>query len=151
MITTRVGSLAIAIVAGLLTASFSVSQKNDQTEMLLQATNHELVKQQISRIKTPHTAIGRIFRDVCGRYSGTYRRRPSDAVMTPAILEGNGDQLELFGSAPLPLADGQPASAGSCPSRHCLQGATFLGCCGRLRVWGTDRLGACSLLKRCPD
>ena len=151
MITARMGSLAVAIVAGLLTASFSVSQKNDQIEMLLQATDHERVKQHISRIKTPHTAIERIFRDVWGRYSGTYRHGSSDAGMTPAILEGNGDQLELFGSVPLPSADGQPASAGSCPSRHCLQGATFLGCCGRLRVWGTDRLGACSQLKRCPD
>ena len=66
-----------------------------------------------------------------------------------AILGGNGDQLELFGSAQLPLTVGQPTPAGSCPARHCLRGATFSGCCGPLRVLGTDRLGACSVLQRC--
>ena len=68
-----------------------------------------------------------------------------------AIVEGNGDQLELFGSAPVPITAGQSAPAGSCPKRHCLSGATFVGCCGRLRVWGTDRLGTCSVLQRCLD
>jgi hypothetical protein len=128
MKTTGVGSLVIAIVAGLLTSSFSADQQNNQPEVLLQATNHKVVEQQVSRIKII---------------------RPSDAAMAPSILKGKGDQLEEFGAARLLLTAGQPASPGSCPMRHCLSGATFSGCCGRLRIWGTDRLGACSVFQRC--
>ncbi len=68
-----------------------------------------------------------------------------------AIPKGNGDQLELFESDPLPITAGQSARASSCPARHCLRGATFSGCCGPFRVLGTDRLGACSVLQRCVD
>jgi hypothetical protein len=116
--------LAVTIVAGLLTAFSAARQNNSRAEVLLQTANQERAE---------------------------YRDHASGAATARAILKGDEDQLELFGDPRLLLRGGQTASAQSCPMRHCLSDATFVGCCGRLRVWGFDRLGACSVFERCPE
>ena len=114
--------LAVTIVAGSLTAFSSARPKNSRAEVTLQTANHERVE---------------------------HCDHPSDAVTPPAILKGDEDQLDLFGDTRLLLRGGQTASAGSCPMRHCLRDATFVGCCGSFRREGFDRLGACSVVERC--
>ncbi len=114
--------LAVTIVAVLLMAFSSARPNNSRAEVPLQTANHERVE---------------------------HCDHPSGAVTPPAILKGDKDQLDLFGDTRLLLRRGQTASAESCPMRHCLSDATFVGCCGSFRVLGFDRLGACSVLERC--
>jgi hypothetical protein len=151
MKTTGADPLAvILILAGLLAASLPISPRDDQAEVLPQAVHHKLVEQQVRRIiRILDRAERRIFGDVCSSSSDEDRDRSSHARMSPAIVKLNGDQLDLFGAAPLFGSPGRPAPASGCPSRHCLADATFVGCCGAFRVVGTDRLGECSVLQRC--
>jgi len=116
--------LAITIVAGVLAAFSSARPNNSRAEVPLQTANQQRAE---------------------------HRDPASGAATLPAILKGGEDQGELFGDTRLLLRGGQTASAESCPMRHCLSDATFVGCCGRFRVWGFDRLGACSVLERCPE
>ncbi len=56
----------------------------------------------------------------------------------------------FLGAAALLLTPGQPALASTtCPSRHCLSGATILGCCSNLMDIGIDSKGYCSVLDFC--
>ena len=52
----------------------------------------------------------------------------------------------LLAAAALLLTPAQPASASSfCPGRHCLSGATILGCCNSITEYGTDSRGPCAI------
>lgn len=113
--------LAVTIVAGLLMASSSARPNNSRAEVPLQTANHERVE---------------------------HCDHPPGAVTNPAILKRDEGQLELFGDTRLLLRGAQTVSAESCPMRHCLSDATFVGCCGSSRILGFDRLGACSVVER---
>lgn len=150
MKTTRAnGFLMVTMLAGLLVAFSLIPARQVQAEVHPQAAHHGLVEQQVSRIQILDSAREPVLGDTCSSNAAEHWDRLSVAMKSPLVLGGMGTELEPFGASPLPL--GRPAAASGCPSRHCQSDATFLGCCSRLGVLGSDRLGACSIRRLCRD
>ena len=78
--------LTVAVLAGLLTASFAMAQKNDQAEMLMQAANHkQLMEGQLEE------AI-QLYKNILANYSG------NRAVAAKALVQ-MGQCYEKLGRA----------------------------------------------------
>lgn len=125
-------SLALTMLAGLLTAFLPIPAEPVRAEMPPQAADQELVEPQLSDLQNLDSARESILGDACGSYS-------------------IGTELERFGAAPVPIAPEPTAAAPGCPSRQCRPDATFTGCCNSFRVSGIDSRGACSVRQLCRD
>ena len=145
------GFLAVTMLAGLLMAYSPRPVAGVQAEGLPRAVHHELAEQQVGRIPILDSAREPVLGEMCGRDAGERLDPLSDAMRALTVLEGNRTELERFGAAPELLGSGPSAAPSGCPTRRCRPDATFLGCCSRTRVLGTDHLGACSIRILCRD
>ena len=143
------GFLTVTMLAGLLVAISLIPARQVQAGVSPQAAHHGLVEQQVNRLELPGSAGELVLGDTCSSDAAEHWARSSVAVTAPFVLGGIGTELEVLGATSLPL--GQPVAASGCPNRHCQSDATFLGCCSRSRVLGSDRLGACSIRRLCRD